>query len=1101
MTQWQGASIAAAVAQVVESLAAGHVGKRTADPQRRILVASYTEDFNYLWAWQKDLTDWLALGDRHIIVVWDGAPAPGRFGQYNVSEYLTPADWSVMMTLAAKKVPRVTIIDFESQRRQRSRTLQAFRHLRYMSPSPLAHVGEVDLHGLKQFFSALSIDASPPQPTPEDRPMLHALWNSMLGEGKGTHHAIANIVGPLLLLESMHRSGPENNSPIPAALRQLIRVLQAAEQEIAAEVQSDPIGNEPWFDFTKSLGLSADSVVLIDDLAENGWGDVLRAMLGLDVADPRLRVYLRPYAGGAGSGNDTLDLPGYLRRRLDWLHSDRKGHSAPPLLIPNTKNPLVFLDIRLFSQSALEHERGFYKDLLILAREFAALPTGWQVDLSDKALEPVARFAHGQADLESPDHHAALSLLPRLLALADPTLPIVLFSSTGRRAVVEPLIPCGNIIFDFEKPRLTGGDWNDAVDRARIGFKRAMDRATPLLRARSFLQSLVTTANKGLELAKQFLTSERDKPAKWKYAELYVDESGSPVDYVGGYAVLYENPEAAPAALYKALCTNELVWGASREETTDELAARVSGEQVTLSKASGVRDNERLRERIEATGRVLATNGPFAACVLTIPASRKPTSLPGGPDLAYREVASALIELFLYDWLWVISRAADCTMRVGVFLGTRMWKTDAQTLINCQWKYGCDLRAFDTPENPDLANADVIELAKIPPEEQLKVGHLRSEGKSFAVMPKRSVLKRPNKQVLAHTMDRSDVYGIIIGISRQRPHPGPVRCALAVTMLHGARPVRVERPFLPRQIHYASDDFLGVLRRVKRWESIPCLSVPLRYGFHGVANQQLDMLLRASRAIDTDEGLVEALRLLSCVWESGQLNDVTRWVSVRAASRVETMTGAEFLQLAQLLSPEPQNKGRSASNARSDSKEANHPNYQSVGSGHGLTQPATFDQSALSPQASSTNAASGLEETNLDSALTELLKRVVPGARRGEVQLKRAAIEGNRAIIAVAGKNAIAQTVGKKGAVIKQLVAELKVDRIDVIEWYADPVELARRALKEKGRGASIARNDEGQIEVRLPSWIQVTDEETRLVSSLIGSEILVVSKASGQTK
>jgi hypothetical protein len=1031
MTQWQGASVAAAVAQVVESLAAGDVGKRRADPQRRILVASYMEDFDYLWAWQKNLTDWFALGGRHIIVVWDGTPPPGRLGQYNVAEYLTPADWSVMMTLAAKEVPRLTIVDFASHRHESARTLQTFRHLRRMSPSPLPHVHEVNLTGVKQFFSTLSTHASTIQPTSEDRSMLRALWNSMLGEGKGTHHAIANIVGPFLLLESLQRSTPKDGAVVPAALRQLIRVLQAPDQKSASEAGTEAGGKQPWFDFTRNLGRWADSVVLIDDLAENGWGEVLRAMLGLDAGDRTVRVYLSPVAGGPGNESAALDLPGHLRRRLDWLRSDKKGYSAPPLLIPNAKNPLVFLDIRLFSQSSLEQERRFYKDLLVLAREFAALPTaGWPVDLSDKTLERVERFADAQADLESPDHHAALSLLPRLLALADPTLPIVLFSSTGRRAVVEPLTLCGNVIFDFEKPRLTGGDWNEVMDRARIGFKHAMERVTPLLRARSFLQELREDASRTAQLL------EDAAATKSECVEVYLDESGENRFSVGGIIVLYPNRRARDE-LDQVLKEQELVWGLA--EGHPPVDANDAIPKRPIPKYPGGRPWKpgAYIDFLERLSKCFVDLNVRLAAFALIWEPRMAKISEGLPeplredviDNRYRRMIEESLEAVLYCVL--PARGA----------------TDAQVAVDCATRTQDLLPPYDA--------------------KRLKT--------DFGIGS-----NRRGKRNYYYVLSADSIYPIIGRLLASRPDAPPnVRRARGTTLYDYEELARkdaedyeriVKDRSRPRQIHYLADWFARFGLHYPDLPDAEIVAKAFKGGFLERRGERFAGWLRASRA-GAEERLTDAL---TEVWMATRQKEakwsVARWLRRRAADWGEMLDGPGFVELA----------------TRIDAKSAQE------WLGH--------KQKTEAPVLETRQAGPADEKVASVRSITEIFERLVPGARRGDVQLKRAAIEGNRAIIAVAGKNAVAQTIGKKGAVIKQLAGELKV-KIDVIEWWADPVELARRALKEKGSGASITRNNEGRIEVGLPSWIQVTAEETRLVSSLIESEIIVVSKASGQTK
>jgi hypothetical protein len=858
LPDWQNASITAAAAQVVESLVVGQVAKRRADRKRRILVTSYAEDFDYLWAWQNDLAEWLALDNRHIIVVWDGSPAAGRLGQYNVAEYLTPADWSVMLTLVAKEVPRLTIVDFASHRHQNAPTLQTFRHLRRMSPSPLPHVHEVNLTGLRPFLSALSTHASTTQPSQDDRSMLRVLWNSLLGDDKRTHHAIANIVGPSLLLEAMQRPGHKDGSSVPAALRQFIRALHAADQK-SGEASTGLGDKEPWFDFASNLSQWVDAVVLVDDLAEDGWGDVLRAMLGLDLLDPKVRVYVRPLVGGRRSDGTALDLPGYLRRRIDWLHASKERRAAPPFLVPEAKNPLVFLDIRLFNQSSLEEERRFYKSLLVLAREFAALPSvGWPIDLSDSALGSVERFAKGKADLESPDHHAALSLLPRLLAIADPTLPVVLFSSTGRRAVVEPLIPCGNVVFDFEKPRLSGSDWNETVDRAKMGFKRAMSRVIPLLRARSFLLEIREDASRAAPLL-------RDAAAtRFECVEVYLDECGQGRFSVGGVIVLFPNREVRDQ-LDQVLKDEGLVWGLAEGHppvaATDAIPARYfpkypGGAQYNpgaYNMHMGRLNKCFVDLKVKQTAFALVWTPGIEEVSKRLPEPLREEVI----DNRYRRMIEEALEAVLYCVLPAYGAA------------------DAQVSVDC----GTRVR---------------------PPEVHYDLERLKTD---FGIGSNPEARKY-------YVLSSDSVYPIVARLLASRPGASPnVRRARGTTLCdYGDLVLKKAADYKrivndrsrprPRQLHYLADWFARFGFHYPELPETKIVARAFKGGFLESRDERFAGWLRASRA-GADGRLTDAL---AEVWMATRHRDpewsVARWLRRRTADWGEMLDGPGFVELA-----------------------------------------------------------------------------------------------------------------------------------------------------------------------------------------------------------
>lgn len=858
---WRNAPTATAVAQVLESLVPGRVIQARLDPQKSILVASYAEDFDYLWTYPKTFAEWSATSERHVVLVWDGSPDFGRLGQYNISEYLTPMDWSVMITLEAKQVPRITIVDFHSQHQRGARTVQLFRHLRRMDPSPLQHVSETNLARLRQFFSVIANDVLPIQPGPEDRCMLRSVWNSALIEGRGTHHSIANIVGPLLLLESMGRAAPNARSPIANALRQLIRVLHQPDSQTADNASMRNGDSEPWFDFLRNFGQWVDSVVLIDDLADNGWADVLRAMLGLGMGDDRLRVYQRPQIDDRADGSVGLDVPGYLRRRLDWLRSGRRFGQGS--LAPGLQNPLLFLDIRLFSQSSLRYERKFYTELLALARQFAAFPaSAWPVDLSDHALAAVERFANGHSDLESPDHHAALSLLPRLLALADPTLPIVLFSSTGRRAIVEPLISCGNVIFDFEKPRLADRDWDEALDRTKISFRHAMERITPLFKARSFLLHVRQEASR----TKQLRRSAEGTNSTW--AEVYLDESGQDQFSVGGVVLFYPSYQGRDD-LDQMLKEQELVWGLAEGHRPSDASDTIPSRYIPKYPGGpGWHPDgyNRYLERLNKCFKDLHVK-QVAFALVWVPETKETST--GLPDLLreevidnrYRRMIEEALEAVLYCLLPAYGAA------------------DAQVSVECATR----VRPPETPYNLEQLRNDFGIVSNV------------VSGKYYV-------------------LSGDSVYPIVGRLLASRSGAPPkVRRARGTTLSDyqdllnkSPRDYRkiVNDPFRarPRQLHYLADWFARFALHDIDLPKTPLVARAFKAGFLEKRGDRFASWLRASRAGAEgrfSDALVEtwmASRQTEPEWS------LARWLWHAAAQWGEMLDGPGFLQFAMRIS-------------------------------------------------------------------------------------------------------------------------------------------------------------------------------------------------------
>jgi hypothetical protein len=195
-----------------------------------------------------------------------------------------------------------------------------------------------------------------------------------------------------------------------------------------------------------------------------------------------------------------------------------------PLALGGTPKEVLFLDLRLFPGDPAG-ERAFLRDLLPFTGRFPQ-------EFDDADL--IRAYVDGQQP-ERREHHLALTLLPRLLSLADPRLPIVLFSSTGRKEVVDRLARHRNIVLDFEKPRFSAGESAATVAETKLRLRRAIDQVRQMGRARAVCVELMA----GRETA----------PAAHigGAVEIYLDESGDPsapgLFAIGGIALTY--PDSA----------------------------------------------------------------------------------------------------------------------------------------------------------------------------------------------------------------------------------------------------------------------------------------------------------------------------------------------------------------------------------------------------------------------------------------------------------------------------------------------------------------------------------------------------------------------------
>ena len=188
-------------------------------------------------------------------------------------------------------------------------------------------------------------------------------------------------------------------------------------------------------------------LLLVDDQYRLGYHLVLAGLLSG-----------RPAAGGDVDGGWKCSLA------HDW--SLQCAATPEPLLSPlrrlsppvdwnkprsiDVGADVVLLDLRLWTGSGKRRE--VLKDLTAICDRLDVRVLEAKDDHFKKALKAAQGALGGDAggDLD------ALALLPLLLSHADPSLPVVVFSSTQQRRVVEALSHRPNLITEFSKPIPTG---------------------------------------------------------------------------------------------------------------------------------------------------------------------------------------------------------------------------------------------------------------------------------------------------------------------------------------------------------------------------------------------------------------------------------------------------------------------------------------------------------------------------------------------------------------------------------------------------------------------------------------------------------------------
>jgi N utilization substance protein A len=129
--------------------------------------------------------------------------------------------------------------------------------------------------------------------------------------------------------------------------------------------------------------------------------------------------------------------------------------------------------------------------------------------------------------------------------------------------------------------------------------------------------------------------------------------------------------------------------------------------------------------------------------------------------------------------------------------------------------------------------------------------------------------------------------------------------------------------------------------------------------------------------------------------------------------------------------------------------------------------------------------------------LIELFRQEVPEIYEGIVEVKGAAREpGGRAKFAVTSHDSdvdpVGACVGMRGTRVQAVVQELRNEKIDIVEWTADPAEYVCRALAPAKVSRIILDEDEHAMEVIVP------DDQLSLAIGKKGQNVRLASRLTG---
>lgn len=954
-----------------------------------VAIFSYGKDFNHLWGIgkAKGLSDLaLALQDRKqpltMVVVWDEIPS-GNTGAVDTTKHLTPLDWAVALsleihnavTLAKDKTNqvypdlRILILDLNSRFSSDAESVRFFRqfdnlHVKAMpwlhintptNDDPEWNTGNI-IENMIDPANSQNPVISMKKAFEEEKPDLSILcniWRALLTRSStpGDQHAIANLVGPLLL------SGEENEyDPNVKALRSLMKALGL----IPKGPESGPIEegilskDKSWIDWKEEpkwenkLGKGGSlNLLLIDDQYPQGWGKVLSQAVGASYDKKDFIASQVMEAIGKHTTESGKNIFVKASASANWLldklkdgKDQRFSFSIDPANAEEEdKVPeILFLDLRLFSGKNLKDEAIFIKALCGIAEKFVD-----NNDSKDKKNRPWPGFSSTEIDQvrqwcdsdkknqdgEDSEYIDALTFLPRILSLTDLSLPIVLFSSTGRRHISEKLKGYDNIITDFDKPKFTVDMPDDIAEQTKRKFQEALEKALRIIEGRKMLNRLT-----GGEKKKIF--SEGEQIPGHVHVELYIDEhhpkSGNNEKrnniWVGGCYVMFvgSDKDEAIAAAY--------AFDDSLVENGYYYFSRGSYLPKFLTNKSVKAKHDNALAELKAA--LISGKKPYKIepvrlrCNMTVSKQEDETG-----DHSYREALTLLVEILICELLPQLkSEVPKIGVSFSVYAGTRVAEHLDQGLArSLSYKYGLFLRQD----------------------------------------------RNDSSKYLLESLSPSTLFPVIDDIRRFREAHIEIEQAIGIRMIYdigyGNKPsFSPEGRLFCRKCKIAFDTKLLTRAEVLQWGSEP--SCPLckeksnvrpqypgglyiadqimnqdfekgpysklikttNWGFDENINKNLTSLVKAGRSVDVKNRVRAAWLAASTISEeTSKTATLHSSILARIAPELQAMTGREFYELAKALGDniepsdhavvrgaEPNNSGRAK--AHSTSRSNNRPN-------------------------------------------------------------------------------------------------------------------------------------------------------------------------------
>lgn len=536
-------------------------------------VFDYTADFQEFWMETIDEKDNSlpapkiieAARNKALIIIWEEMSGVDekdnldnldkqdvKFDAFKLlAPHLTPLDWTLTISMKLLKASedldfRIHIVDLTVKKYEDT-------FVSHMRATLLAEMPWVSLYaplvpndgnnetaryrrGYKNITELINIEDGSLSPSigtavsvkGQEKSVKQALsriaeaWRSSLIQSDD-HHDLNNIIGASV--------ASDDNSG-PPLIRAFCRRLAFSGHLLLEKTSANDQNNVS--------GINAD-VLVIDDMLPMGWNQYLCKALG---AKPE---YTSPFESQAfvrfGKAAGGLKLYGCTSAAAlinSWkiqsppLNQRNFGYRFLPDSSQTSHGEILFLDLRLGNIQAIKAQA---QDLLDLFKDFLK---GEQADTSSLAWiaidqgeqDRIKSWCDNPNASEGTDGFVdAITLLPRICALINPLVPIVLFSSTARADIKQKLSRYRNIYCGFEKPQVLKQPRSVAESFIELNYQ--LRDCKQLIALRRSLEFVEKEALKVAEIRKN-----NPDLFQFKSVECFVDESGTKKLLSGTFVLL-----------------------------------------------------------------------------------------------------------------------------------------------------------------------------------------------------------------------------------------------------------------------------------------------------------------------------------------------------------------------------------------------------------------------------------------------------------------------------------------------------------------------------------------------------------------------------------